>query len=112
MTTPHQRLEAERLAKQAALKPVHKDEPELSAAGTPKRSGDSPERVIPHVTNAAIRILGKAPAADLTKRELFAAIMMAGLAFNGQVRRDTGRAQVAVEMADALIVELDQTRLD
>lgn len=112
MTTPHQRLEAERLQKQILAKGPAPDEPELSVAGTEKRSGDSPERVIPHITNAAIRILGKAPAAELTKRELFAAIMMAGLAFNGQVRRDTGRAAVAVTMADALIAELDSTRLD
>jgi hypothetical protein len=88
------------------------DEAALSVAGTPKRSADSPERVIPQVTNAAIRMLGKAPATELTKRELYAAIMMAGLAFNGHVRRDTERASVAVDMADALIAALDQSRLD
>jgi hypothetical protein len=110
MTSAQERLEAERLAKQG--KPPAVDEPALSVAGTAKRSGDSPERALPQITNAAIRILGKAPAADLTKRELFAAILMAGIALNGQLRRDTGRARAAVEMADALIAELDQSRLD
>jgi hypothetical protein len=113
MKTAHERIEAERLAKQATPpKGPAPDEPELSVAGTEKRSGDSPERVIPHVTNASIRILGRAPAAEMTKRECFAAIMMAGLAFNGHVRRDENRASAAVDMADALIVALDASRLD
>ena len=43
----------------------------------------------------------------MTVRESFAATIMAGLALSGQVRRDEGRAAIAVEMADALIAALD-----
>ncbi len=75
---------------------------------TPKLSGDSPEAHVPvEFSGASIRALGSRPASSMTVRESFAATIMAGLALSGQVRRDEGRAAIAVEMADALIAALD-----
>ena len=75
---------------------------------TPKLSGDSPETHRPQMAvGASIRALGARPASSMSVRESFAATIMAGLALSGQVRRDEGRAAMAVEMADALIAALD-----
>jgi len=77
---------------------------------TPKLSGDSPETHRPQtMVGASIRALGCRPASTMTVRESFAATIMAGLALSGQVRRDEGRAQAAVELADALIAALDES---
>ena len=75
---------------------------------TPKLSEDSPETHRPQtMVGASIRALGARSASTMTVRESFAATIMAGLALSGQVRRDEGRAQAAVELADALIAALD-----
>ncbi len=76
---------------------------------TPKLTPDSPETLRPPDSwvNAGVRAFGARPASSMTIRESFAATIMAGLAMSGQVRRDEGRAQAAVQLADALIVALE-----
>lgn len=102
--------EAARLADQARLNtPTRRPkEPTLSPSDTRMLSGVSPEVRAPNITSAAIRVLGNAPATDLTKRELFAAVILTGLIMASQ---GTAEAE-AIRRADLLIAALDASRLD